>query len=208
MKKAPLACLAVLALFSVSCSTVSYSQRHLDSSVKSIEAITFDDKITLDNIKVLGSLKATATVRYTVKPNYELIEGDGFKLETVQGKLMPEKGSTFKAGSLVRVNTVSDYSAPNSKGAWGGLFGGAPKPASASLNPRDLVMQAANYDLILSCSELGGDAVWMPNYVWQIEGDAMDTRNPVFTQTSGTTTYTVTVTAKAVSIQAADKAQK
>ncbi len=195
----PVSALVAAALLA-SCSTVKYNQTDMLATDDAVTSLSFDSVIDMDNVEVVSEIRSTASVTYTRQGMDETVEGEGFKLtRTGAGEFIPDDGSVFKIGSLESMVRI----APAAEAVPGLFFGGVKKADSEKTYPKDLALQMATYDLIVACAEAGGDAVWLPSYVWTEKRNVEMKKSALMTSRTGTVTYTVVITAKAVRFIAA-----
>lgn len=184
--KASLRILLALALvaFVASCASTKFSEQ---SSMRTDEITAFGEivlnsEVALDDLTNLGLVEMKRTVTYTLEMNgdYTIEMGDySFSYTALDGSTV-ETG-TRVVGNLnysALVGTASSLvSGAVDTGLLGGVLGGmlgsgAAEPAStsaANLGPRQIALDAVNYDMLQAAAKKGGMALLLPEYSWEIE---------------------------------------
>ena len=200
----------VAMLFSCSTFTEKFSKK--TSEMTSFEDVVLD-KVSLNDMKILGNVEASRTLTYVLQENGDFtVEMDDYKyVYTAADDSFVQTGTRYsgslKAASVVTESAGNDLMVVNGGDFFSMLFGAGGAASSAdvpaSLSVRDVVVEAVTYDLLQAASAKGGVALLLPDYTWEIEEENSGTNSmlpflPSKTYTTKTTTYTVTARAAAV----------
>lgn len=218
-KKLVLQVLVVLAIiaFATSCASTPFSEKTStrDGEITAFGEIVLDSEVALEDLTNLGAIEATRTVTYTLQQTGDyIIEMDDYTYAYTAATMSYEITGTRVIGNLNYATSAAagDLGLPaSSAGLLGGLLGAAPAGGEtsaasvATMGPRQIAMDAVNYDLIQAGATKGAMALLLPEYSWEIEEEqtGTDTAGFLFMPPSRvyeTRSRTYTVTARAVAV--------
>lgn len=223
-KRLALQMLVIVAIiaFAASCATTPFSEKTStrDGEITAFGEIVLDSEVALEDLENLGAVEVSRTVTYTLQQNGDyVIEMDDYTYSYTALDMATEISGTRVVGNL-NYSTMAgggELAIPMAGGAaglLGGLLGGAAPAAGgtetsaasvAAMGPRQIAMDAVNYDLIQAAAAKGAMALLLPEYSWEIEEEltGTDTAGFLFLPPSRvyeTKNMTYTVTARAVAV--------
>ncbi len=196
-----------------SCSTFTETTSKKTAEMSSFEDVVLD-KISMSDLKKLGTVKASRTLTYVLQENGDFtVEMDDYSyVYTKKDDSFVQTGTRYsgalKAAPIVTAGGSSDMVVVGGADFLGSLFGAmgaADAPAApSSISVKDVAFEAVTYDLVQAATAKGGVALLLPEYTWEINEEVTGSRItlPFYASTTyktKTTTYIVTATAAAVS---------
>ena len=217
---------AVVLMAVASCATFEEQRSTQDTELTAFDNVYLNGEVTVGDLNNMGVVTASRSMTYTLQANgdwvvemgnytysYNALEDEGTEEGTrVVGNL------NFAGGGAVRRGAAVAGGAAAGGDSFGGLFGSLfagllptessdddSETSSSIPAPRQIALDAVNYDLLQAASNMGAMAVLMPTYSWDrdetITGEEMaipllGPSRSIFTRTIE---YTVTARAIAVS---------
>ncbi|MDC7226023.1 MAG: hypothetical protein PQJ61_04580 [Spirochaetales bacterium] len=198
-----------------SCASTDFSEK---TSLRDNEMTAFENislgSISMDDVEIVGNVEAVRTVTYVLQMNGDyVIEMDDYKYSYTALDGTTEVTGTRVVGNLKGSSVGgADLFMPASGGLLSGLFGAVSVDSDATaasvskMDPKDIALEAVNYDLMKKAAAKGGVALLLPDYSWEIEEELNGTETEAFlflpaskVYETKNLTYTVTARAAAVS---------
>lgn len=209
--KTGLLVLASVLLLLNSCATTEFAEKN---SMQKNEMTTFGNislngEVKLEDLNRLGKVEVTKTITYTLQENGDYTyEMDGYKYTYTALTMKGELEGTRVIGNLKQAEVVTP--AAGGGDLLGALLGtvsveGDESAAPTTRGPKDILLDAVNYELMEAASKKGGVALLMPEYSWIINEDQTGITTAGFfiipsSRAYKTKTLEYTVTARATAV--------